>query len=204
MKAPRKDTLETRRQIVNAAEKLFAEHGIDNVGLLDISREAGQKNRNAAQYHYDNKANLITAVLDRHTDEINIRRALMLEQLKDTKKPQAADLIKVLVLPVAEHVASTGNSMAFLLINSQMMTTQALATMRKERTANMPEVKRLNALFAKVLPKASAEKQKARLLLVQSMLHHGLASFHSLYPGKSNKGFVESLCTGIEAVLTET
>ena len=141
MKAPRKDTLETRRQIVNAAEKLFAEHGIDNVGLLDISREAGQKNRNAAQYHYDNKANLITAVLDRHTDEINIRRALMLEQLKDTKKPQVADLIKVLVLPVAEHVASTGNSMAFLLINSQMMTTQALATMRKERTANMPEVK---------------------------------------------------------------
>jgi AcrR family transcriptional regulator len=33
--------------MVDAAEALFAEHGVDNVTMLDIARAAGQGNRNA-------------------------------------------------------------------------------------------------------------------------------------------------------------
>ena len=65
---PRKDTLATRRHMIDAAESLFAEHGVDNVTMLDIARAAGQKNRNAPQYHFGDKAGIINAVLDKHSD----------------------------------------------------------------------------------------------------------------------------------------
>ena len=77
MKPARKDGLETKRRLVDTAERLFAEQGVEQVTLVDVSREAGQKNRNAAQYHFGDRVGLINAVLDKHSDMITQRRQLL-------------------------------------------------------------------------------------------------------------------------------
>ena len=201
MTAPRKDTLETRRLLLDAAEKLFAEQGIDNVSLIDIGRAAGQKNRNATQYHFGDKASLLNAVLDRHTDLIAERRRVMLDALQDKADISLRDVVEVFVLPVAEHVAASDTSLAFLLINSQLMTSRDWPDMGSSRADSMPEVREMSALFARLQPTTDSETLRGKLLLVRSMLHHGLASFHMHYPRKDASRFTVTLCAGIEAVM---
>lgn len=202
MPTVRKDTAETQRQLIDAAERLFAERGVDNVSLLDIGREAGQKNRNAPQYHFGDKTRLINAVLDKHGDDIASRRATRVAALESTEEPKLSAVVAAFVLPVAEHAAAHPNSLAFLQINAQMMTSPTLTSIARERSEAMPEVRALSRLFAKVAPRVPTPEREAKLLLIQSMLHHGLASYHGQHPGADNRRFTAVLCASIEAVMS--
>ena len=55
---------ETRARLLSAAERLFAERGIDAVSLREITRESGARNAIAAQYHFADRAGLVQAILD--------------------------------------------------------------------------------------------------------------------------------------------
>jgi hypothetical protein len=46
----------TRRRIIDVAERLFADRGIDGVPLKQIATAAGQANVNAIQYHFGSKS----------------------------------------------------------------------------------------------------------------------------------------------------
>ncbi len=199
----RSDSRETRRQLIDAAERLFAERGVDSVTLLDIGREAGQKNRNAPQYHFGNKTNLINAVLDKHTRIIGLRRTQMLDDLMQRDDTTVEELVRIFVVPVAEHVLENTNSLAFLQINSQMMTSPKLAAIARQRVDLMPEVQRMNRLIGRAAPKISRSRARAKVLLIHSMLHHGLASYHGQGPDVSSRVFTEMLCQAITAVLRD-
>ena len=77
----RKDTLSTRKRIIDTAERLFSERGVESTSLLEIAKAAGQKNRSALQYHFTNKEGLLEAVLDKHASKIAEARNLMLDKL---------------------------------------------------------------------------------------------------------------------------
>ena len=44
----------------------YAERSIDSVSLNEITVAAGQKNRNALQYHFGNRDGLLQAIIDKH------------------------------------------------------------------------------------------------------------------------------------------
>ena len=54
--------LATQTALMEAAETLIAENGIQNVSNKEIVREAGQKNQSALQYHFGNLRGLVNAV----------------------------------------------------------------------------------------------------------------------------------------------
>lgn len=198
---PRRDTLNTRRRLVDAAETLFAERGVDNVTLLEVARAAGQKNRNAAQYHFGDKAGLINAVLDKHSNLISQRRRPMVEALLATPAPTLGELVEAYVRPVAEHVANDGNGLAFLLVNCQIRTSGAFAHLGAGRVDRYPEVRQLTRLIERKMTVHSRAQRQAKMLLIQTMLFHGLAGFHVAGNAGSGKTFVRTLCAGVEAVL---
>ncbi|MBK8289546.1 MAG: TetR family transcriptional regulator [Cellvibrionales bacterium] len=197
----RKDTLETRRQIVDAAEALFAEHGVDNVTLLDIARASEQKNRNAPQYHFGDKAGLINAVLNKHSDLISVRRKAMMDALAEKESPSLRELADAYVLPLALHIDSTENSLAYLLINCQLMTSKSFAAVTAERTGHYPEVRQLMKMIHRVMGDGNRKQQEFKQQLVQTMVFHGLAGFYSSGDRKHSKAFIDTLCTSVEAVL---
>lgn len=196
----RRDTLETRRQIVDAAEVLFAEHGVDNVTLLDIARAAGQKNRNAPQYHFGDKAGLINAVLDKHSDLISARRQAMMEALQAKASPTLRELVEAYVLPVAQHVDSTENSLTYLLLNSQLLTSGAFAGLTQARANRYPEVQRLTKMMSRLMAADSPAERQSKILLIQTMVFHGLAGFYAS-GARHNQRFIQTLCASVEAVL---
>ena len=100
----RKDTVETRRRIIDTAEQLFAERGVESVSLVEIAKASGQKNRSALQYHFTNKEGLLNAVLDKHAENISVSRRLMLDALDERGDYGLYELVEALVLPMA-HAA---------------------------------------------------------------------------------------------------
>ena len=95
----------TRQQLILAAEKLFAESGIDGVSLRQINIEAGQKNSSAAHYHFGSKDALILSIYQHRMAHVNERRLSKLEQLRhDRKEKNIRELVGAIVNPIVAEI----------------------------------------------------------------------------------------------------
>jgi len=62
----KEDALATRHQLLDAAERVFAEKGVSRTSLNDIALAAGAS-RGAIYWHFRNKADLFNAMMERAT-----------------------------------------------------------------------------------------------------------------------------------------
>ena len=113
--------LSPRQRLLHSAEKLFAENGIDAVGLRDIAADAGFKNANSLTYHFGSKDNLVREVLlAGATDAENCRRQC-LNALHDSGTPMTIrSVIMVLCAPTLKQAVTP----SYALLARQMMLTQ--------------------------------------------------------------------------------
>jgi hypothetical protein len=68
------------------------------------------------------------------------------------------------------------------------------------RTSRYPEVQQLAKLLHPMIATDSRTERDAKVLLIQTMLFHGLAAFHAS-GAKSSQRFIKILCDSIQAVL---
>jgi AcrR family transcriptional regulator len=86
---------DTRERILDAAERLFAQHGIDAVSLREITR-AADVNIAAIHYHYGSRDGLVRAVLDRVVVPINRMRMQFLDEARAGQPSGALPVATVL------------------------------------------------------------------------------------------------------------
>ncbi|MFF2555770.1 TetR/AcrR family transcriptional regulator [Nocardia sp. NPDC058058] len=86
-------------QILAAAERLFAEFGIESVSLRQIAVAAGQRNTSAVAYHYGSKDALVEAVYVWRMTAVNAQRLARLDALGTTGT--VTELVRALVEPLA-------------------------------------------------------------------------------------------------------
>ena len=67
----------TALQLLLAAERLFAEHGLAGISLRQISIEAGSSNNSAIRYHFGSKDDLLRAIFAYRLGDLMQRRALL-------------------------------------------------------------------------------------------------------------------------------
>jgi len=72
---------ETRGRILDAAEALFVEHGLDATSMRMITTRAGV-NLAAVNYHFGTKDKLIQQVFQRRLAELNLQRLAALDQVE--------------------------------------------------------------------------------------------------------------------------
>ncbi|MER6988503.1 helix-turn-helix domain-containing protein [Saccharopolyspora hirsuta] len=105
--------MDTRSELLLAAERLFALHGIDGVSLRQIAAAAGQRNVAAAHYHFGDKAKLIGAIFTSRLAHIDQRRAELLDQARASRQDEDLwSLCDVLARPFAEQAARPGSHYA--------------------------------------------------------------------------------------------
>ncbi|TGD73019.1 TetR/AcrR family transcriptional regulator [Mangrovimicrobium sediminis] len=97
----------TRQAIVEAAESLFAQEGIDAVSLRRIGAQIGAGNTAVVAYHFGDKASLITAILHHRLPEFEARRAQLLAGL-DADTADLLAVLRALWLPVFEQRDARG------------------------------------------------------------------------------------------------
>ena len=108
-KTPRSDASETRLALICAAERLFAEQGLQRTSLRQINQEAGQRNESAVHYHFGSREAVIAAILDLRTKPVNESRLQMLKAARASAGDaplSSAALAEVLVLPLARSIAA--------------------------------------------------------------------------------------------------
>ena len=79
----------TKLALLRAAEKVFAEHGIDGARVGDILRAADQANESAINYHFGSRWGLVRAIIAWHLADMEPERELRPGTLREL----VADLI---------------------------------------------------------------------------------------------------------------
>lgn len=119
----------TRARLIEAAERLFAEHGIDGVSLREVNRTSGARNAIAVQYHFADRAGVVRAILDKHRPVVEARRHAMLDQYEAERggggRGASADEIRVLaaalVRPLAAKLSDPDGGPEFLQIYADLL-----------------------------------------------------------------------------------
>lgn len=90
----------TRDRLMDAAEALYAQHGLQGVSLRQISTAAGAGSSNAVQYHFGGVEGLIRAVLERHSHQLEIERATLLARYAGQGALTCRELLEVIYRPI--------------------------------------------------------------------------------------------------------
>ena len=94
----------TKDKILDVAERLFADHGFAATPLRQITAEAGV-NLAAVNYHFHSKEALLSAVLERKVQPVNVRRIELLDQALSEageSRPSLKKVIRAFIQPVFE------------------------------------------------------------------------------------------------------
>ena len=108
---PRPKRAEPRRgtdqALIEAAEQLFAEHGIEAASLRQIATAAGSANSFAVQYHFGGRDELVTAIFEHRLGQMERRRVEMLAELDPARRDLRA-LLDISWRPLVEQVDARG------------------------------------------------------------------------------------------------
>jgi AcrR family transcriptional regulator len=99
----------SKQRLLETAERMLAEYGIEGVSLRQIGAATGEGNKSVIQYHFGDKAGLIREIILRRVETFEARRQQLLADA--TAKGSLADtrtLLEILFLPLAEAVDADG------------------------------------------------------------------------------------------------
>jgi AcrR family transcriptional regulator len=104
---PRKEA--TRAALIDKAEAMFAEAGINGVSLRQIGAAIGSANANVVGYHFGNKEALLEAILLKHRLPIERRRTELLAKAEaEGRAGELPVLLHVLSRPIFEKTNAQG------------------------------------------------------------------------------------------------
>jgi AcrR family transcriptional regulator len=160
----------TRETILSAAERLFAEHGVIAASNRQISEAAGQGNNTAVNYHFGTKADLVRAIVRRHTERIETIRVLMVAEIGGSG--DLRDWVACLVRPSTQHLAELGSPTWFGRFSAQVMTDPVLRAIMIDESLTSPSLLEvldgINRNLPELPPPVRAERDDmARHLIVQ-------------------------------------
>jgi AcrR family transcriptional regulator len=168
---------DTRRQLILAAERLFAERGLAGVSLREINVAAGQRNTSAAHYHFGSKEALVDAIFEFRRSEIGRRRDEILDNLE--REGRAGDmraLSQALVEPLAAELGGGEEESHYLpfLAHLFLQTPHEVADILRRHSAAET---RWSQAVASAVPQVPRELLRTRLYLMGRHVVVSLAAY---------------------------
>ncbi|MFH8249031.1 TetR/AcrR family transcriptional regulator [Microbacterium sp. B2969] len=166
----------TRKRILLAAERLFAEHGISAVPLRDIGIEAGQRNHAAVQYHFGDRDELVKALMElRGAESEAIRTDIVTGIVVGGQVPVVADVVGAFVRPLAIHITPDNHYLAFL----SLLITEQGGYESLDGVHTGASVISLRALLTRLAPDVPADVLDERWLVTMTSAVHALARYQA-------------------------
>lgn len=161
---------ETREQILAAAERLFAERGVYAVSNRQVSEAAGQGNNAAVGYHFGTKADLVRAIVRKHSARMEEIRTRLLADTGDSA--DVRDWVGCLVRPVTEHLDRLGSPTWYARFCAQVMTDPALHRIMVEESLSSPVLRQVVDGLRRCLPDLPAEVGAERAAMARQLIAH--------------------------------
>ena len=174
---------DTKTRILDAAERLFVEHGFEATSLRQLTTAAGV-NLAAVNYHFGSKEELFQAVLTRRLDPMNQERIERLEKLEReaSGKPLSCEKILFAMLIPALRLARDerrgGKNFLRLLGRAYADPAPFIRHFLSQQYAGM--IGRYKEAFLRALPQLSRQELTWRLHFVMGALSYTLAGTDAL------------------------
>ena len=173
----KKAPAETRERVLEVAERLFAERGLDAVSIRDIIAAAGA-NLGAINYHFGTKDRLIEAVFERRlvpSTQERLRALEAVESAAGARPAKLEDVLEAIFRPVVEEAmdpkrggATFGKLMARCLVDPNPVMERVM----QRHFSTM--VKRFDAALSRAMPSLSPDDVFWRMHLLMGGLHQSL------------------------------
>jgi AcrR family transcriptional regulator len=160
----------TRELILTAAERLFAERGVNAVSNRQVSEAAGQGNNTAVGYHFGTKADLVRAIVRKHASRIEEIRARLLAGIGDST--DVRDWVDCLVRPIPEHLGALGGPTWYARFCAQVVTDPALHEILVEESLASPTLRQIIDGLTRCLPELPAEVRAERAEMARHLIVH--------------------------------
>jgi AcrR family transcriptional regulator len=168
---------ETRARVLDAAEQLFAERGIEAVSIRDITRAAGA-NLAAINYHFGTKQELVAEIFSRRLTPLNQKRLALLdvaEQKAGAKPARLEVILEALIRPAVEQSFDcTCGSKTFMQLFGRCLSEPDAAVERLIHSHFEKIIQRFNAAILRTLPRLSEQELFWRVSFIGGALHHAL------------------------------
>ncbi len=187
----------TRELILTAAERLFAEHGVSAVSNRQVGEAAGQGNNFAVGYHFGSKADLVRAIVRRHSVPIERVRERMLVEVEGSR--EVRDWVTCMVRPFTEHLAALGNPTWFARFGAQVMTDPGLREIIIDEALSTEPIQRIVDGLNRCLPALPLPVHLERSAMARNLMSHTLAEREAaLAVGKpTTKSTWDATATGL-------
>src|SRR6476620_8134315 len=168
----------TKTRILDAAERLFVEHGFEATSLRSLT-SAASVNLAAVNYHFGSKEELFQAVLTRRLDPMNQERIELLDRVERDaagKPPQVEKVIFAMLAPalrLARDEERGGKNFLRLLGRAYADPAPFIRQFLSEQYAEM--IARFKTAFARSLPNLPKKELSWRLHFVMGALSYTLA-----------------------------
>lgn len=206
---------DTKTQIMDVAETLFAEYGYDGTSLRMITQSAGV-NLASVNYHFGGKDALLEAVYARRINPMNKKRLSCLDDLKqrnEDSKIAVSLLVDAYVRPALELSRGDGKPFIALLGRSYLEPTAVI----QEKVSRMFDevAERFREEFEKALPEIPARELYWRLHFMVGVLAYCMAGTDMMRmiasshiaeknsPERLIDRLVRFICNGMEAPVGE-
>jgi AcrR family transcriptional regulator len=174
---PRREA--TRIALIEKAEALIAEFGVEGVSTRQIGAAIGSANNNVVAYHFGSKEELITAIYHHRLPAIEARRAELLAELdRDGRSGSILALMNALWRPLYEQRGEDGKySYAAFLTG---LARSGLTWTRYSLSQDYPVVNAIAERIRPLLPQSVQPRFRERLIVCAAMISNSLAAMNRL------------------------
>ena len=185
---------DTKSRILDVAEELFSEQGLDRVSVRHIT-EAAKVNIASVSYHFGGKEELIAAVFERRISPVNQARVAALDKLETkagTKAPNVEQIMEAFIRPAVECCEDDDKgARAFGKLFGR-----SLAETRPEleqwlRRQFQPVAARMEKALMRALPHLSRADIFWRMKFTFGSLHHWMLTKDKFLPEWASQSSVE-------------
>lgn len=167
---------QTRERFIGAAQQLYAERSIDSVSLNEITVAAGQKNRNALQYHFGNRDGLLQAIIDKHADRVFVLRRKYQEELAHSGCSSAEAAARALVMPLVDYIEENPEGIHYVKILSQLAALNSdIINPSTSSGLTFQNDGGFKAMVGKAVAHLDSTEAQRRLFLAISITFHSIA-----------------------------
>src|SRR5881394_1177102 len=148
----------TRARILNVAEELLGERGLDRVSIRDITRKA-KVNLAAINYHFGSKEDLIAAVFERRVVPVNEARLAALdlaEKSAGKRIPGLEAILEAFIRPALQaSLKAPKGGTAFSKLFGRCLSEPSPEVEELLKRQFEPLAERLHAALKRALPRLS-------------------------------------------------
>jgi AcrR family transcriptional regulator len=168
----------TTERILDAAERLFADHGFEGTSIRDIV-DSAKVNLAAIHYHFRSKEALLEAVLTRRISLVNGARIERLEaaEAEATPGPPSVEaILRAFIVPTVEFAQRNESGATFVQLMSRMFTEPGFSLPNFLGRKFGETIARFSAALVRALPQMPREVVLWRAFFTIGAMHHLLCS----------------------------